>query len=55
LPERAPSHAYAALLRSLIDTCVLAIWFLRYATDEEIRDSVAHLSIPEIVKKRFVK
>lgn len=44
----------AALLRSLIDTCVLGIWFLRYATDEEIRDSVAHLSTPEIVKKRFV-
>ena len=40
----------AALLHSLIDTCVLGIWFLKYAKDEEITDSVAHLSTPEIVK-----
>jgi hypothetical protein len=42
-----------ALLRSLIDTCVLGIWFLKYAKDEEIVDSVAHLSTPEIVKNCF--
>jgi hypothetical protein len=41
------------LLRSLIDTCVLGIWFLKYAKDEEIVDSVAHLSTPEIVKSCF--
>jgi hypothetical protein len=44
----------AALLRSLIDTCVLGIWLLRYAKDEEVSDSVAHLSTPEIVKNVFV-
>jgi hypothetical protein len=41
------------LLRSLIDTCVLGIWFLKYAKNEEITDSVAHLSTPEIVKNCF--
>jgi hypothetical protein len=44
----------AALLRSLIDTCVLGIWFLKYANDVEIAGSVAHLSIPEMVKMRFI-
>ena len=44
----------AALLRSLIDTCVLGIWLLRYAKDEEVPDSVARLSTPEIVKNVFV-
>lgn len=44
----------AALLRSLIDTCVLGIWLLRYAKDEEVPDSVAHLSTPEIVRNVFV-
>jgi len=43
-----------ALLRSLIDTCVLGIWFLKYAKDEEVADSVAHLSMPEMVKSRFL-
>jgi hypothetical protein len=33
----------ATLLRSLIDTCVLGIWFLKHAKDEEITESVAHL------------
>jgi hypothetical protein len=42
-----------ALIRSLIDTCALGIWFLKYAKDEEIIDSVAHLSTPEIVKTCF--
>lgn len=41
------------LLRSLIDTCALGIWLLKYAKDEEIADSVAHLSTPEIVKNCF--
>ncbi len=40
----------AALLRSLIDTCVLGIWFLKYAKDEEIIESVAHLSTPDLVR-----
>ncbi len=44
----------AALLRSLIDTCVLGIWLLRYGKDEEVSDSVAHLSTPEIVKNVLV-
>jgi hypothetical protein len=43
----------AALLRSLIDTCVLGMWLLNYAADEEISDGVAHLSTPEIVQKHF--
>lgn len=46
--------ATAALLRSLIDTSVLGIWLLKYAKAEEVPDSVAHLSIPEIVKNVFV-
>jgi hypothetical protein len=44
-----------ALLRSLIDTCVLGIWFSKYAKDTEVVDSVAHLSTPEIVEKQFDK
>lgn len=44
----------AALLRNLIDTCVLGIWFLKYAKNEEIAERVAHLSTPEMVKSRFV-
>jgi len=44
----------AALLRSLIDTCVLGIWLLRYAKDEEVPDSVAHLSTPEIINSVLV-
>ena len=44
----------AALIRSLIDTSVLGIWLLKYAKDEEVPDSVAHLSTPEIVKNVFV-
>jgi hypothetical protein len=44
----------AALLRSLIDTSVLGIWLLKYAKDEEVSDSVAHLSTPEIVKNVFI-
>lgn len=43
----------AALLRSLIDTSVLAIWLLRYATDEEVRDSVAHVSAVDMVQRSF--
>jgi len=43
----------AALLRSLIDTCVLGIWFLKYAKDEEITESVAHLSTPDLVRTIF--
>jgi hypothetical protein len=42
-----------ALLRSLIDTCVLGIWFLKYAKDDEIVDSVAYLSTPEIIRNNF--
>ncbi len=42
------------LLRSLIAPCVLGIWLLRYAKDEEVRDSVANLSTPEIVKNVLV-
>jgi hypothetical protein len=30
----------AVLLRSLIDTSVLGVWLLKYATDEEVRESV---------------
>jgi hypothetical protein len=45
--------ATAALLRSLIDACVLGIWLLKYAKDEEVADSVAHLSTTEIVKSTF--
>ena len=43
----------AALLRSLIDTSVLGIWLLKYATDEEVRDSVAHLSAVDLVQRSF--
>jgi hypothetical protein len=43
----------AALLRSLIDTSVLGIWLLKYATDEQVRDSVAHLSAVEMVRCSF--
>ena len=43
----------AALLRSLIDTCVLGIWLLKYATEEQASDSVAHLSTIEIAKHVF--
>jgi hypothetical protein len=43
----------AALLRSLIDTSVLGIWLLKYATDEAAKDSVAHLSTVEIVQRSF--
>jgi len=48
----------AALLRSLIDTSVLGIWFLKYAKDEAITESVAHLSTPDLVRtitKRTVR
>jgi hypothetical protein len=41
----------AALLRSLIDTCVLGIWLLRYAKDGEVPDSVAHVRTSEIASK----
>jgi hypothetical protein len=43
-----------ALLRSLTDTHALGIWFLTYATEEEARDSVAHLSTPAIVQSCFI-
>lgn len=43
----------AALLRSLIDTSVLGIWLLKYATDEEVRDSVAHVSAVDKVQRSF--
>ncbi|HET9281402.1 MAG TPA: hypothetical protein VFR24_05520 [Candidatus Angelobacter sp.] len=43
----------AALLRSLIDTSVLGIWLLKYATDEEVWDSVAHLSTIAMVQRSF--
>ena len=43
-----------ALLRSLIDTCVLGLWLLKYATDEEVCDSVSRLSTTKLVKERFV-
>ena len=41
----------AALLRSLIDTAVLGIWVLKYATDQEVGESVAHLSTIEMVQR----
>lgn len=43
----------AALLRSLIDTCVLGIWVLKYAKDDEITESVAHLSTSDLVRTIF--
>jgi hypothetical protein len=43
----------AALLRSLIDTSVLGIWLLKYATGEEVTDSVAHLSTVDMVQRSF--
>ena len=43
----------AALLRSLIDASVLGIWLLKYARAEDVSDSVAHLSTPELVKGVF--
>ena len=43
----------ATLLRSLIDTSVLGLWLLKYATKEEVRDSVAHLSTVEMVRHSF--
>jgi hypothetical protein len=52
--KESKSMPTAALLRSLIDTSVLGIWLLKYAKDEEVSDSVAHLSTPEIVKNVFV-
>jgi hypothetical protein len=45
----------AALLRSLIDTSVLGIWLLKYATDEEVKGSVAHLATADMVHKSFDK
>ncbi|WP_058186187.1 hypothetical protein [Terracidiphilus gabretensis] len=41
------------LLRSLIDTCVLGVWILKYAKDGEVTDSVAHLNTPALVKEQF--
>jgi len=45
---------FAPLLRSLIDTCVRGMWFLKYAKEEEITDSVANLATLERVKSLFV-
>jgi hypothetical protein len=43
----------ATLLRSLIDTSVLGIWLIKYATEREASDSVAHLSTADLVQQRF--
>ena len=43
----------AALLRSLIDTSVLGIWVLKYATEEEVSDSVAHITTVDMVQRSF--
>jgi hypothetical protein len=47
------SMPLAALLRSLIDTTALGIWLLKYATDQEVKDSVAHLSTVEMIQRSF--
>jgi hypothetical protein len=43
----------AALLRSLIDTAVLGIWFIKYASDVDASGSVAELSTAQLVKEQF--
>jgi len=43
----------ASLLRSLIDTSVLGIWFVKYAPKDQIAESVADLSTAELIKHRF--
>lgn len=43
----------ASLLRSLIDTAVLGIWLAKYARSEEVAESVASLSTPEIIQQQF--
>jgi hypothetical protein len=47
------SRARHPLLRSLIDTTVLAIWIAKYASEEAVADSVAHLSTTEIWERHF--
>lgn len=44
----------ASLLRSLIDTTALGIWFVKYAPDDQITESVAHLSTTDLIENYFV-
>jgi hypothetical protein len=44
----------ASLLRSLIDTTALGIWFVKYAPDDQITESVAHRSTTDLIEKYFV-
>jgi hypothetical protein len=43
----------AALLRSLMDTAVLGICLVKYASDDEAAGSVAELSTSKLVRTRF--
>jgi hypothetical protein len=53
LTKRREINAHSSPLGSLIDTCVLGIWLLKYAKDQEIADSVAHPNTPDIVMNTF--
>lgn len=43
----------ACLLRSLIDTTALGLWLLKYAPEDQLTHSVAHLSTTHLVRESF--
>jgi hypothetical protein len=43
----------ASLLRSLIDTTVLGLWFVKYASEDQVTGSVSDLSTTELIRDRF--
>ena len=43
----------ASLLRSLIDTTVLGLWFVKYSSEDEVTKSVSNFSTTELINDRF--
>ena len=43
----------ASLLRSLIDTAVLGLWFVKYSPEDQVSESVLDLSTTGLIRDRF--
>jgi hypothetical protein len=43
----------ASLLRSLIDTTVLGLWFVKYSPEDLVTQSVSDLATTELIRDRF--
>lgn len=43
----------ASLLRSLIDTTVLGLWFVKYSPEDQVTESVSDFSTTELISGRF--